>query len=110
IRMEEAQLDVEIGVPVETTVDRDGNIGPGAFPAGQYAVTRYRGSYDGLPKAWSAFEKWREEAGVSEKAQREQDGTVRGARAEHYVVGPEDLPDPQQWETELVLSVGEEAG
>lgn len=108
LRMEDGQLDLEIGVPVQRALDGDGEIGSATFPAGKYAVTRYRGPYDGLPKAWNAFEQWREEAGVHEMGQVTPDGAVRGARAEHYVVGPDDVQDPQQWETELVLYVGDD--
>ena len=100
------QLDVEIAVPVRGDVSSDGEITAGTMPSGRYAVARYRGSYDGLPRAWSAFEEWREKEGISEEGQVSQDGTVRGTRAEHYVIGPNDNPDPQQWETELVLFLG----
>lgn len=103
------QLDLEVGVPLTEKIDGDDRIQPGSFPAGGYAVARLKGPYDDLPKAWSAFEAWREREGVAEQAEITQDGTRRGTRAEHYLVGPNENPDPQQWETELVLYLGETA-
>ena len=108
IRMYEGRrLDLEVGVPVMEALDGDDEVKPGTFPAGRYAVARYQGAYEGLPKAWNAFEEWREESGTAEKVQVAEDGTRRGARAERYIVGPNDNPDPEKWETELVLYIDE---
>ena len=100
------QLDVEVSVPVGSPVSPVGEITSGTMPRGRYAVARYRGPYDGLPRAWSAFEHWREKEGLAEQGEMTQDGTVRGTRAEHYLVGPNEIRDPQQWETELALYLG----
>lgn len=109
IRMDGGRIDVEVAVPVEKEVRGGDEVTGGTLPAGRYAVARVKGPYDNLPKAWSAFEAWRESEGLSEQAEITQDGTPRGTRSEHYLVGPNDDPDPQQWETELALYLGENA-
>lgn len=101
------QLDLEVGVPLAEKIDGDDRIRPGSFPAGRYAVARYKGTYDGLPQAWSAFEEWREREGVAERAEISPGGHRRGTRAEHYLVGPNENPDPNEWVTELALYLGE---
>ncbi len=109
VRMDGGRLDVEVAVPVAERVSGDDEIIGATLPAGRYAVARLKGPYDNLPKAWSAFEAWREQEGIAEQAEITQDGTRRGTRTEHYLVGPNDTPDARQWETELALYLGEGA-
>jgi len=108
LRLDEGRrLDVEVAVPVRNPLQADGRVESGRLPAGRYAVARHQGSYDGLRDAWPAFERWCTREGLQEAEDVLPDGTVRGTRAEHYLKGPADLPDPEQWETELVLQVRE---
>src|SRR5690606_9587489 len=109
VRMDGGRIDVELAVPVAEGVSATDEIIGATLPAGRYAVARLKGPYDNLPKAWSAFEAWREQEGIAEQAEITQDGTRRGTRTEHYLVGPNDTPDARQWETELALYLGEGA-
>lgn len=107
IRMDEGKnLDLEVGIPVRDPLSGDDEIRPGSFPAGLYAVARYKGGYEHLPGAWRAFEEWRTAAGIREEGQIADSGDVRGTRAECYLIGPNDNPDPAHWETELLLYLG----
>src|SRR5690606_21663295 len=103
------RLDVEVAVRVAERVCGDDEIIGATLPAGRYAVARLKGSYENLPKAWSAFEPWRDQEGPAAQAEITQDGTRRGTRTEHYLVGPNDTPDGRRWETELALYLGEGA-
>lgn len=91
-RMDPAQFDFEIGVPVETPVRAVGRVTASRLPAARVARTIYAGPYDGLPMAWAELTEW-----ITAHGHRPSVGLW-----ESYVVGPETDPDPAAWRTELV--------
>lgn len=110
LRLDEGKrLDVEVGLPVREPLNGDDEVRPGSFPAGRYLVARFKGPYDGLPRAWPVFEEWRERHGLEEAGQQDREDAEQGTRAEHYLVGPPDDSNPENWETELVVRVVDSA-
>lgn len=91
LRMEDALLEFEAGVPVDAPVAPAGRVMPGALPAARVARAEYRGGYEGLPAAWAALAAWAAAHGH----------VLAPGIWEHYVVGPESGSDPSAWRTEL---------
>jgi hypothetical protein len=91
LRMDPDVFDFEIGVPVASPIAPVGRVTPGELPAAKVVRTIYRGGYEGLASAWSAFDAWIAAAGL----------TTGPDLWEVYVTGPDSGPDPAAWSTEL---------
>lgn len=111
-----AGLQIEMGVPVATAIDggsSDGDSGdggrimPGVLPAGQYAVLRHTGPYDGLIASNAALQRWAEEHGITFDSWDTPEGTAWRARAEHYLTNPAAEPDPSKWEVDVAYLITE---
>lgn len=92
-KMELGKVEVEVGVPVSSTQTGDGHVQAGSFPAGRYAVTTFMGHYTGLPQVHAALELWR-------AAQGER---FLGPRTEFYPTDPAQEPNPDKWQTDVVI-------
>jgi effector-binding domain-containing protein len=91
LKMSPDIFDFELGVKVAAPVKASGRVKPGRLPAATVARTVYSGPYEGLPSAWSEFNKWMKANG-HEQAE---------SLWELYSVGPQSTPDPANWRTEL---------
>jgi effector-binding domain-containing protein len=101
------KLDIEVGWPVTSLVPGDERIQIGTIPTGYYAVMIYTGSYrgKGLYKATVRLLGWAAENGVVWK-KSEIDGVEWwDARFENYLTDPQEIPDPNKWETELAFMI-----
>jgi effector-binding domain-containing protein len=102
-----AGLEVEVGVPVERAAAGDGRIRPGVLPAGRYVLAHHVGHPDTLEQATAELLGWAEGRGLRWDV-REVDGEERWtARLEEYLNGPDDQPDMDKWETNLVFRLAE---
>ena len=88
---------MEAGFAVAVPADGDPDAGIEALtiPAGEAAVAIHRGPYDGLPATFQAVETWVRGEGRSPS----------GPPMEIYLTDPGEHPDPQTWETQVVLPV-----
>lgn len=59
----DAPMDVDFGVEVIRTFDREGEVAPAAAPAGKVAMAVHVGPYDQLRRAHDAIHAWRAETG-----------------------------------------------
>jgi effector-binding domain-containing protein len=84
-------FDFELGVKVSAPVKATGRVKSGELPAAKVARTVYSGPYEGLPAAWSEFDKWMKANGHEPAANL----------WELYSIGPQSTPDPADWRTEL---------
>ena len=84
-------FDFELGVKVAAPVKATGRVKPGELPAAKVARTVYSGPYEGLPAAWSEFDRWMKANGHEQAADL----------WELYSVGPQSTSDPAGWCTEL---------
>ncbi|MEN9797274.1 MAG: hypothetical protein RL653_970 [Pseudomonadota bacterium] len=95
-RMDPEYFELEISVPVGSSISSRGRVCSGEWPAMRAAVAVYRGPYEGLGAAWGEFKAWMAEQGVTQGP---------GGLWECYRVGPESGPDASRYETELVVPV-----
>jgi effector-binding domain-containing protein len=93
----EAGLVLEIGFPVDDLHSGEGEIVTGVLPAGRYAQVRYHGHPDGLLGATRDLLAWGEEQGVEWDA----NGDHWTARLEIYRSDPREVPDMNDWDTDL---------
>ncbi|TCC49540.1 AraC family transcriptional regulator [Kribbella pittospori] len=103
----ERELEVEVGVPVGTEVTGDARVRGGLLPAGRYATLHHVGRPDTLFDATTALIGWAREQGLDWDV-----STIAGqerwaARLEEYTLGPEDTPDMDKWETDLVFKLSD---
>lgn len=91
-------LEVEVGVPIRTAIPGNGQLKPGLFPGGKYAVCTYQGDFLHLPQAHAAFEAWKAHQQLS----------FAPDRTEFYSVGPDTEPNPEKWRTEILIRVANE--
>ncbi len=98
----DAELDIELAVPMEGDVATDDRVRAGELPAGRYVVMLHVGSYDGLIDANAALQDWAEEHAVR---WRKEHGSTWGGRVERYLTDPSAEPDPSRWETELAYLI-----
>ena len=91
LKIEPANFDFEICVPVASTVKAAGRVRPGQWPAMKVARTMYRGPYEKLGDAWGEFEKW-----IAANGHKSAPDLW-----ERYVKGPESGADSSLYCTEL---------
>jgi len=91
IKMSPDVFDFELGVKVSAPVKATGRVKRGELPAARVARTVYSGPYEGLPAAWSGFDKWIKANGHEQAADL----------WELYSIGPQSTLDPADWRTEL---------
>ncbi|MDX2970852.1 GyrI-like domain-containing protein [Kribbella solani] len=93
----DAELVLETGFPVDDVHAGEGEIVTGVIPAGQYATLRHHGHPDGLLAANHDLQVWAAEQGL----QWDADGDRWAARLEIYYSDPFEVPDLNEWETDL---------
>ncbi|HEY5166008.1 MAG TPA: GyrI-like domain-containing protein, partial [Acidimicrobiia bacterium] len=97
----EAQLEVELAVPVRGEVEGDGRVRVDVLPAGRYVTFRHVGSYDGLIASNAALQQWAQEQGIALDSWATERGSAWRGRVEHYVTDPSTEPDPAKWEVDV---------
>ncbi|ADB34106.1 transcriptional activator ligand binding domain protein [Kribbella flavida DSM 17836] len=95
----EAGLVIELGVPVAEAQQADGEIVAGVLPAGRYARVTHHGHPDGLLQVTGDLLAWAEQEGL----QWDADGNNWGCRLEVYHSDPDEVPDLNDWDTELLF-------
>jgi effector-binding domain-containing protein len=103
----EALLDIEMGVPVASTLSGDGRVSAGVLPAGRYASLVYTGIDNGIKANWALL-KWGAEKGLVWDSWVAEKGDGFGARIESYLSDPEKEPDPAKWETEVAIRLADD--
>lgn len=93
----EAGLVMEIGFPVDDLRHGEGEIVTGVLPAGRYATVTHHGHPDGLLGVTSDLLAWADEQGLKWDAY----GNNWAARLEIYKSDPREVPDLNDWDTEL---------
>jgi AraC family transcriptional regulator len=91
VAMEQGQMTLEAGMPVAAKARSDGEIEAGELPGGLVAVATHVGPYDKLKDTHMAIEAWIKAGGHE----------VAGGPWELYVTDPGEVPDPEEWRTEV---------
>ena len=92
---EEAEVDLEVGMPVAEPVEPDGRVIATSISGGLAAATVHCGPYEDVAPAYRALGEWVQEHGHE----------TAGPPREVYLVGPEQVKDPGALRTEIVWPV-----
>ena len=95
---EDGTLDAQIGWPVPKHVPGRGRIEPTTLPATRALVMKHVGPYTALGKSYRLMSEVMEENGL----------TPADAPRELYVTDPEEVSDPNEYETVIVWPIGPE--
>lgn len=97
-------MDIELGVPADTSVAGAADIAAGVLPAGQYARLIYTGIDNGIP-ANAALIEWAAAQSVVWDRWDDPNGDAFASRVEFFLTDPGDEPDMALWETEVAIKV-----
>jgi effector-binding domain-containing protein len=97
------RLDVEVGVPVATAAEGDGQVLAGVLPAGRYATLTHVGHPDELVGVTAALLDWADRQGLRFDMTETAAGQRWRCRLEIYHTDPADEPDMRRWQTELAF-------
>ena len=94
-------MHLEAGVPIARTVAGDGDVETGELPAGRYVTVRHHGHPDSLMQATADLLAWAESEGLEFDQWAAPEGHAWACRTEWYYSDPVEVPDLNDWETEL---------
>jgi effector-binding domain-containing protein len=95
----DAELEIELAVPVEAPVQASGRVRAGILPAGRYVTLLHTGPFDGLVAANGALQDWARERDIALESSG--DGRRWQGRVEHYLTDPAAEPDQAKWQVEV---------
>ena len=101
------QLQVEVGVPVASAVEDDGEIRAGTLPAGRFAVMTHSGAPDTLMAATAELLEWAKTRGLAWDVSPTDAGERWGCRLEFYLTDPAEQPDASKWQTQLAFRLAD---
>ncbi len=98
----EGEMDVEVGIPVDTALAGNGRVCAGVMPGGRYASLNYIGTgYTGS----GALTRWIIENGFTIDEWDVPEGTAYCARYERYLTDPKIQPLKSKWEVEVAIKL-----
>jgi effector-binding domain-containing protein len=101
----EGEMDIEVGVPVETPLQEDGWVTAGVLPAGRYASLIYSGS--GLAGNKTLVE-WAKANKIAWDRWEDEKGDAFRARFESYLTDPRSEPRKTKWEVEVAIKLADD--
>ncbi len=103
----EREFLVEVGLPVASQIEDDGEIRGGTLPAGRFAVMTHTGAPQTLVAATAELLDWAEEQGLAWDVSQTEKGEKWGCRLESYLTNPAEQPDTSKWQTELAFRLAD---
>lgn len=103
----EGNMDIEVGVPVKEAVNGTDRIKAGVLPAGRYASLIYTGVEDGIAGNGVLID-WAEEQGIKWDRWDDENGDAFRSRYEVLIDGPDDKPDPADWDCEVAIKIADD--
>ena len=94
-QFDDKKVILEIGVPISGDAESQGEMKQSELPASRVAKIKYTGPYEGLHEAWAELGKQVADGGYE----------ANGAFWESYVTDPREVPDPNNWVTELYAPI-----
>jgi effector-binding domain-containing protein len=98
-------LEMEFGVPTATLLQPDDVVVTGALSAGRYATVTNHGHYDQLMDATAVLIGWAKERGIQWDVEETAMGDKFAGRFEVYPNDPREVPNPDDWETEIWIKL-----
>jgi effector-binding domain-containing protein len=92
---EEAELDVEVAMPIAEAVEAAGRVGPTTIAGGLVATTLHAGRYEDVGSAYRALAEWVQEHGHE----------TAGPPREVYLTDPDEVGDPGANRTEIIWPI-----
>jgi effector-binding domain-containing protein len=99
------EMDIEVGIPVMTTLSGDERVSAGVLPAGRYASLVYVGS--GLTGNKALIE-WARADGIAWDRWDEEKGDAFRSRYETYLTDPKIEPRKTKWEVEVAIKLADD--
>ena len=103
-------LEIDFGVPTATLLEPDETVVTGTLPAGRYATLTFHGHYDKLMDATAVLVGWAKERAVEWDSEMTPEGEKFASRLEIYPNDPREVPNPDDWETEIWIKVRDGVG
>jgi effector-binding domain-containing protein len=103
----EANMDIELGVPVAKATPGDDRVSAGVLSAGRYASLVYTGVKNGI-KGNAALLDWGAKQGLVWDRWDTDKGDAFGVRFESYLTDPAEEPDQAKWETEVAIKLADD--
>jgi effector-binding domain-containing protein len=91
----EADVDLEVGIPVDEPIEPAGRVAATTIPGGLIATAVHCGAYRDVGPAYQALGEWVQEHGHE----------TAGPPREVYLVGPDQVSDPGALRTEIVWPI-----
>ena len=101
------ELELEFGVPTSGPVAGDAATVFGTLPAGRYATLTLHGHYDKLIDATGVLIDWVRGRGLAFDSEVTPEGERFVGRFEIYPNDPGEVPNPDDWETEIWIKLQE---
>lgn len=98
-------MHLEAGVPIAERVEGDDAVRTGELPAGRYVTVRHVGHPDSLMQATGDLLAWAEGEGLEFDQWEASEGHTWASRTEWYYSDPVEVPDLNDWETELAFKL-----
>lgn len=98
-------MHIRAGVPIAAEVEGDAAVSVGALPAGRYVVTRHHGHPAGLEQATRELLTWADQQGLEFDQWDAPEGHAWAARTEWYWSDPVEVPDLNDWDTDLAFKL-----
>lgn len=102
----EAEMDVELGIPVAAAISGNGRVSGGTLPTGKYAALIYTGIENGI-RGNAALLEWGGKQNLKWDTWKAENGDGFRSRVEFYLTDPDDEPDPAKWETEVAIRLAD---
>ena len=102
----DAELEISVGWPVAVTLVGNRRITADILPAGRYASLIYSGVENGI-KGNAALIEWANAQGLQWDRWDAANGDAFAGRVEYMLDGPEDDPDPANWNTEVAIKLAD---
>jgi effector-binding domain-containing protein len=103
----EAEMEVEVGVPIATAVSGDDEVLGGVLPAGRYATLWHTGHPSELMAATASLLEWAGGQGLKWDRTESEHGETWASRLEIYETDPDDEPDMTKWRTQLAFKLAD---
>ncbi|MBT2211210.1 GyrI-like domain-containing protein [Actinomadura sp. NEAU-AAG7] len=100
-------LGVEAGVPLAAPVEGEGEIHPATLPAGRYVTYTHVGHPERLVEITAAVLAWGTSRGLAWDMEHTDQGERWACRLEVFKTHPAEVPDPDDWVTDLVLKLAD---
>ena len=98
-------MHIEAGVPIAAPVEGDAAVSAGELPAGRYVTALHHGHPDGLERATGELLAWADEQGLEFDQWDAPEGHAWACRTEWYFSDPVEVPDLNDWDTELAFKL-----